>query len=309
MYHFFHTNSKSIKQHPDFLDFCKRRNLKNSTINRYVIALHKYTDLIDLDINEMIEEAEEEEDLRLRLRKRKIRKHLIKFKEHLDNKKYSENYKIGTLSMVRAFYSEYDITLPKNFKRKARSDRKPLLFEDLPSMEEIKYILQYAKPIFRSMILLGVSSGMSTAELLSLTFEHLYDAMDMSVDSYNINELIDDLKSKSEKIPFWDVIRIETTNNYFTFSSPESIVSIINYLEDLNRLHNRKYKTDIEITPKTKLFLNNRFKSVDENLITINYRRLNAKAGYKRSDGSNYIRPHVLRKVFASTLERKKCRI
>ena len=130
--------------------------------------------------------------------------------------------------------------------------------------------------------------------------------MDMSVDSYNINELIDDLKSKSEKIPFWDVIRIETTNNYFTFSSPESIVSIINYLEDLNRLHNRKYKTDIEITPKTKLFLNNRFKSVDENLITINYRRLNAKAGYKRSDGSNYIRPHVLRKVFASTLERNK---
>ena len=65
MYHFFHINSKSIKQHPDFLDFCKRRNLKNSTINRYVIALHKYTDLIDLDINEMIEEAEEEEDLRL----------------------------------------------------------------------------------------------------------------------------------------------------------------------------------------------------------------------------------------------------
>ena len=57
MYHFFHINSKSIKQHPDFLDFCKRRNLKNSTINRYVIALHKYTDLIDLDINEMIEEA------------------------------------------------------------------------------------------------------------------------------------------------------------------------------------------------------------------------------------------------------------
>ena len=75
---------------------------------------------------------------------------MIKFKEHLDNKKYSENYKIGILSMVRAFYSEYDITLPKNFKRKARSDRKPLLFEDLPSMEEIKYILQYAKPIFRS---------------------------------------------------------------------------------------------------------------------------------------------------------------
>jgi hypothetical protein len=58
-------NSKSIKQHPDFLDFCKRRNLKSSTVNRYVIALHKYTDLIDLDIDEMIEEAEEEEDLGL----------------------------------------------------------------------------------------------------------------------------------------------------------------------------------------------------------------------------------------------------
>ena len=299
-------NSKSIKQHPDFLDFCKRRNLKSSTINRYVIALHKYSDLIDLDIDEMIEEAEEEEDLGLRLRKRKIRKHLIKFKEYLDNRKYSENYKIGTLSMVRAFYSEYDITLPKNFKRKARSDRKPLLFEDLPSMEEIKYILQYAKPVFRSMILLGVSSGMSTAELLSLTFDHLYDAMDLSEDSYNINELIDVLKSKSEKIPFWNVIRIKTTNHYFTFSSPESIVSLINYLEDLNRLHNKKYKTDIEITPKTKLFLNNRFKSINENLIQITYRRLNEKAGYKRPDGTNYIRPHVLRKVFASTLERNK---
>lgn len=116
---------------------------------------------------------------------------MIKFKEYLDNNKYSENYKTGTLSMVRAFYSEYNITLPKNFKKKTRNDKKPLLFEDLPSMEEIRYILQYAKSVFRSMILLGVSSGMSTAELLSLTFGHLYDAMDMSEDSYNINELID----------------------------------------------------------------------------------------------------------------------
>ncbi len=84
MYHFFHPNSKSIKQQTDFLDFCKRRNLKSSTIYRYVIALHKYTDLIDLDVDEMIEEAEEEEDLGLRLRKRKIKKLLINFKECLD---------------------------------------------------------------------------------------------------------------------------------------------------------------------------------------------------------------------------------
>lgn len=299
-------HSKAIKQHPDFLDFCKRRNLKSSTIKKYVIALHKYTDLIGLDIDEMIEEAEEEEDLGLRLRKRKIRKHLIKFKQYLDDQKYSENYKTGTLASIRAFYSEYDLTLPKNFKKKARSDRKPLLFEDLPTMEEIKYILQYAKPVFRSMILFGVSSGMSTAELLSLTFEHLYDAMDISEDSYNINDLMNVLKSNSDKIPFWNVIRIKTSHQYFTFSSPESIMGLTNYLEDLNRLHQRKYKTDIEITPKTKLFLNNRFKPINENLMVITYRRLNEKAGYRRPDGTNYIRPHVLRKVFASTLERNK---
>jgi len=299
-------NSKAIRQHPDFLDFCKRRNLKSSTINKYVIALHKFTDLIGLDLGEMIEEAEEEEDLGLRLRKRKIRQHLIKFKQYLDDQEYSENYKTGSLSLVRAYYSEYDVTLPKNFHKKARSDKKPLLFEDLPSMEEIKYILQYAKPVFRSMILMGVSSGMSTAELLFLTFEHLYDAMDISKDSYDINELINVLKSDSNKIPTWNVIRIKTSHPYFTFSSPESVVGLTNYLEDLNRLHQRKYKTDMEITPETKLFLNNRFKPVNENLMIITFRRLNTKAGFRRPDGTNYIRPHVLRKVFASTLERNK---
>jgi integrase len=83
---------------------------------------------------------------------------------------------------VRTYYNGHDITLPKAFRISARSDRKAVLYNDLPTIKEIQQVLKYADSIFRSIILIGLSSGMSKTELCSLTFKDLFDAF--SLDPY-----------------------------------------------------------------------------------------------------------------------------
>ena len=49
---------ENIANDPDFIDFCNSRKLKPNTIKQYLHALGIYTNLIDISLSEMIEEAE-----------------------------------------------------------------------------------------------------------------------------------------------------------------------------------------------------------------------------------------------------------
>ena len=111
-------------------------------------------------------------------------------------------------------------------------------------------------------------------------------------------------------VPIWHIKRIKTDHKYFTFSSPEATDAIINYLKDLNRkckgYEERNRKPQLSITSETSLFLNRHLKGVSPTLMSITIKRLNNKAGYSNTNDSRYIRPHILRKIFASTLEKNK---
>ena len=76
---------------------------------------------------------------------------------------------------VRTFYNENGIEIPRTFRKKARKDKKKtVLFDQLPTMEDVKHILKYANSTFRAIILLGVSSGMSRAEICSTNLQRLF---------------------------------------------------------------------------------------------------------------------------------------
>ena len=45
---------------------------------------------------------------------------------------------------------------------------------------------------------------------------------------------------------------------------------------------------------------------MSETVLSIAYKRMNENAGFEKKDNKAFIRPHILRKVFASTLEKNK---
>jgi len=48
---------------------------------------------------------------------------------------------------------------------------------------------------------------------------------------YNVPDLRNGLSTREHIIPTWHVERVKTGEPYFTFSSPESIEAILNYLK------------------------------------------------------------------------------
>ena len=100
-------------------------------------------------------------------------------------------------------------------------------------------------------------------------------------------------------VPIWHIKRIKTGKRYFTFNSPEASLAIINYLSDINM------KYGFTPVPSDKLFRNITTNiPVSPDSITEVYRRINKKAGFKKVNNRLLIRPHSLRKLFASTLEK-----
>lgn len=101
-------------------------------------------------------------------------------------------------------------------------------------------------------------------------------------------------------IPTWKITRIKTGKPYFTFSSPESSECILKYL----KYYHNKYP-DFNPEPTDNLFRNHN-KIVTLAAMSEMFRVLNIKAGFRKVGNKYLIRPHVLRKVFATTLEKNK---
>jgi integrase len=289
----------NVEDDPLFLEFCQNRNIAKSTINLYKIALTKYTDFTKMTLEELIHQAELEEDLAVRMRKRKIKEYLTRFQQSLETKNLSESYIKVQLTLIKAFYYENDIILPK-LHRKSRKDKKVETFDDLPTMQDVKTALEYANTTYKAIILLNVSSGMSRAELCSLTFKNFYDAIPLSKYPETIPVLVDQIEQLNNLIPLWKITRVKTGNKFFTFSSPEATDAILEYLKELHRNY-PDYKPNPE-----DIFLRNRNIPITPLSLGSMYQRINKKAGFRKVNGHLLIRPHSLRKLFATTLEKNR---
>lgn len=286
-----------IQDEDIFQEFCENRGLSEGSIRFYRTALQRYSDYTKKGLEDLIQEAEEEEDNRIRMRNRKIRSYLNGFRKHLDDEELSLNYINQVVSAVRSFYGDFEIELPKIFRRKSRKDKKQEEFDDIPTMEDVKRSLDYSSLTYRALTLLMVSSGMSRSEICSLTFKDFYNAVDLPEDfNKPIPELIEKIKEMDSLIPMWKIHRVKTGKPYFTFNSPEATDHILDYLEQ----HYRKYNWQPK--PEDQLFRQYN-KQINPNSVTIQYNRINERAGFKKVNGRIYIRPHNLRKLFATTLE------
>lgn len=290
----------NVEEMPEFKEFIEIRGLAPGSIRLYKIAFNKYLSFTGKTLAELIDEAETEEDLGLRMRKRKIKQYLTTFKMEMRKQELSQNYINHTLALIKSFYKEYDIMLPDEPRRKTRSDKKQPTIYDLPTIEEIQNFIEYANPTYKAIATVMLSSGMSRAETISLTFKHFYNSVPLDKEPKNMEELIENVESKQNRILFWQIKRIKTGHQYFTFTSPEATEYIINYLKELHRLH-----PSYNPKPSDTFFRNNNV-PITPNAVSEMFRRINQRAGLRKVGERILVRPHSLRKYFATTLEKNK---
>jgi integrase len=279
--------------------FIQNRELKPNTIKRYYHALTLYSNFLNKPPSEWITEAEDEEEERLRMRRRKIKSYQLDFRDFLHLKDYSQQTVSTIMISVRSFYKEFDIEQPRMKIKKGDKEEK---LEDIPGKEEIKIALKYANLKYKAIILLMSSSGMGSSEIRSLSYSHLLESLQEYIEIPKIGmvsiDILTDLLSRNESkliVPTWKITRIKTGKGYVTFSTPESITAIIDYL-----------RIDPPLHRESPLFRKQyRDKSITDAAFFKQFFDLNRKCGFGKPDRQAYFRSHGLRKYFTNVLFHK----
>lgn len=277
--------------------FFMERGQKEKTRELYHYVFDLWFKVTGNSPTTMIEEAEDEEDQQVRLRKRKINQHFLDFTNYLLDKNFSdESIKVNT-SFIRAFYNHFNIELPKRIKVEKRDgDLGPLI----PSLEDIQLAISRSNPCYQAIIILMCSSGMGRAEILSLTVKNFILAvnqknpeLEISLKTLPNQERKELIYDAAVKPLVWNITRIKTSKQYFTFSSSESYKYIMLHLA-----------SKPEITDEnTPLFLNMNNNPIPDQSFNQYFRDINRRCGWSKYGKLIYFRSHNLRKWFASQLE------
>ena len=279
--------------------FLQNRDLAEKTRIRYLHAIKIYSEFINKTPTQWIEEAENEEEDRIRMRKRKIKTYQLDFKKFLESKNYTTWTLKSMIIPIRIFYKEYDIEIPD---LKIKNTTPEESYDDIPSKEDIRLALQYANLKYRAIILLFSSSGMGVAELLSIKYNDLLNSLKEYITipkntHIDIEELIHLIKVQKEKnqiiIPTWQLTRKKTGKPFISFSTPESLDILLEYL-----------KSDPPQKLETPLIRgNNPNKPLNRRALFKHLERINDKCEFGKPHRQIKIRSHAIgRKYFTNVL-------
>lgn len=292
-----------IKQDNTVKEFFRNRNLKKSTEENYLKVLRRYSNFIDKTPSQFIDEAEQQEEDGVRLRKRKIKTYLIDYFNDLKDNSFTEKYIQYSMTIVRTFYKEFEIELPRvNTKIKNGSTTKTN--EEIITIEHIKKAMNYANLKYKAIMVLGMSSGMGGAEVRSLTIEDFLEAIKYPRHEFTVKELIEFISDK-DIVPEWNVTRQKTQMDYFTFSSPESVKYILDYLKWRENITGQ-IKLDeplFSVHVKSKGII----KPIEQITFTQQFGKLNKQCGFgtKKDSNQGFFTFHGFREFFGSKLFEK----
>lgn len=270
-------DTKSLGESTLVQDFFTSIEAAPNTRRSYLRALQHYTDLTGMSPDQLIEEAEQEIIAGVLPRKRKIRSHLLRFKEYLEEKDYAPSGRKSWTAGVRSFYHAHEIDLPRVKTRNVQ----PLLknTKPLPTRDDILGMLAHSTPRMRAMILVTASSGMAQNEMRHLTVGQFMDGCD------------------GDNVTTLHVRRLKVNKDYITFLSPEATEAVLVYIADRERREGRKLgKDDLIFATRTG-------KPTDRRDIVRAFARVAEQSGIENDAGTfNRVRPHAMRKFFYSTL-------
>lgn len=285
----------NISDDPHFKLFCKSRNLQKSTIQFYHNVLKRYCEYLQLTPTQFIEEAENEEEERIRMKKRKIKWYFIEYMDLIEEAGMAFSTRKKIQSTIRTFYREFEIELPRTV-RLIHEDEELITTDSMIQKEHIEKAYDRADVKYKAIIKLIMSSGMGASEITNLTYKDFLNSLNLQEDK-SPQKIREEINSREniDKIPCWKIRRYKTKMPYFTFSSPESVEAILNYLDDMES--RERY-----ITPDMYLFTTSRMEQIGPVTLTTTFRKINDRCGFGKLGKFRFFRSHNLRKYFATSL-------
>lgn len=270
-----------------------RKDLSSSRISQYIIVLKAMYELTGLNPSELIDEAKNEEKYfisnnqisSIDISDRKITKYFFDYYNYLSSNNLKNSSINNYISILRAFYNEYDVELPK--KIELQFDHR-ISRADLLSEEYINLLLENTNLRNKTLILFLASSGMRISDALNLRISDLL----VATGSKDIDSLLS--KDPRTVIPSWEFIPIKTRkkgNVCITFNSVETSISLFSYLKSRKNLN-----------PNSYLFASFKESALTKNNISLSFKNLNDKLFGKNDLGKRYFSAHKLRKFFINTL-------
>lgn len=292
-----------IKNDPYVKDFLRSRRIRDTTKVAYVERLTSFCNYINKNPTDLIDEAEEEQDKGIKSRKRTIRQYFLDFIEHEEKEGKSHHTIKARVELAKSFYHSFDIETPKfslNYPNVNRS------FNEIPTLDHIREIIKICGLRDTAIILLMLSSGMGGAEIRHLTYNDFINSIEEYLDladedKVNINKVAHQIRGLNEEIgPIgtWKISRFKTGMPYITFNSPESVLSIIDYLLE-RELKNKGVKSLDD-----PLFVSNHKNQISKQGFVFIFRRINDNAGlgFAKDKNRRFFTSHMPRKIFTSTL-------
>lgn len=269
--------------------FQDERGISKRTMYGYYTALGLYVSYCNMHLQELLDEADREEEEGVRWKKSKLKQKLLGYRSYL-----LKEYLHGTVKVhfgrVKTFYNHFEIDMGYIPKINIKSAKKnePIRFDDLLTKEELKTLCDNSSPLIKAVILFMVSSGCARKEMMNITIQDFIDATRDYHNGGTIQEVIVDLLAHGDVVPTFKIRRQKTNKYYYTFCSPEAVVSICNYLI----VAARRYK-DYNDEPLFK---------TNHDYLNRDFKGLNDKLNLGKVSGYNKVRSHMFRKYNASNL-------
>lgn len=260
------------------------RNLQ-STIQQYC-EYHQAT------LPQLITEAENDEDTIIKVNRRNIKTRIQQYTLHLQSQgRQAQTIKVYINRVIRV-YKYYDIEIPRLAPIRVENKEH---YEDIPTHDEIQYVVKNTMVKTRAMVCFLASSGMRISDMCNLTVGDFIEATrDYVWGPRSIPDFLHQLQNSNELIiPTWHIKQQKTGIPYITFCSDEASRYLVDYLLELSR---RKM-----ITRDDHLF------GVRPDAVSKRFLRLNKKFDLGLLETRCRFHPHALRKFFATTLTNHDC--
>lgn len=285
--------------------FFEEKGLSKNSRKTYVNAVKQYTRFTKMNLDELIKEADFEEEERIRWKKRTLRKRLLDFRRFLFTSLAEGSAKLY-FSRIKTIYTHFGIEIGHipMYKSKQIDRTHEMTYQDILTREELKSAYYEANNNVKSIILFGISSGLSKADMLELTVADFLDSCsDYITDSdAPIIKQLQQLKEK-EVIPKFGGNRKKTLIRYTTFCSPEAAEHIISdligrHFDIVNAAKENEDDDDIqkELSYDDKLF------DISESHMYYVFNKINQVLKLGKVGKFIKFRCHQLRKFQATTL-------
>lgn len=275
------------------------------TWERYTYSLTNYCNHIYKTPTQLIEEAEAE--LGTPSRFKKYRAQVMAYREKLEDEGLSQNTVKVNIAAIRSFYSSFGITLDLGKSKKALPKEENM---KIPSIENIRKVLEVADPLTRAVILVGCSSGLGMNEIINLKINQFLEGYDETTG-------ITTLYIRREKVQY----------DHITFLTPEASQAVRQYLDYRNKVpdsyyvrvygayFNRRVHSNTgylfiksSISPDFKKTMDEELRKLNTVTFTAIYRRIASYVQEKQGKGEyGLMRSHAMRKVFFSNLINAGC--